>query len=451
MAEGVLGLGSGQAASLNNDLIERLKEAERKSTVEPIESQIEEITKEGGESEKIAEIIAKSNELLEGIKPFDLYVSGGITAFEQKSATTSGTSVVFDAVDESSLNTGTTTVDITTLAKRDVFETLKFTDKDAMINGSDSADDTLVITHSGTDYTFETNGKTYQELADEINSNANVNATIEEVASGEYRIVIKSAELGLDNALTIQQNGTLDIWGVDGGQRQTALNMTATVDGVAYSSSSNTIVVDGGLKISAVEEGVSTINIEKDTSTVTSTLQSFANTYNELVALVDSELYSSDSPIEDKSTLRTMMESIKSQLFDAYGTDDSLSIFNYGFELAKDGSLSVNTEKLNDAVENNLDDLKSLFLGLAEDEGLGTKLKTYLDSLDGFDGLLTGYQENISARKSSLEEEKDKAIEALDNKYSLLAQQFASYGTIINQFESSFSGLKLMIQQSTAS
>lgn len=40
MANGVLGLGSGQAASLNSDLIEKLKTAERKSSVEPIETKI---------------------------------------------------------------------------------------------------------------------------------------------------------------------------------------------------------------------------------------------------------------------------------------------------------------------------------------------------------------------------------------------------------------------------
>ncbi len=52
MADGILGLGSGQAASLNNELIEKLKSAERKARVEPIENNIEAITKEGGESEK---------------------------------------------------------------------------------------------------------------------------------------------------------------------------------------------------------------------------------------------------------------------------------------------------------------------------------------------------------------------------------------------------------------
>lgn len=46
MAEGILGLGSGQASALNSDLIEKLKTAERKSTVEPYETKLENITTE---------------------------------------------------------------------------------------------------------------------------------------------------------------------------------------------------------------------------------------------------------------------------------------------------------------------------------------------------------------------------------------------------------------------
>ena len=218
--------------------------------------------------------------------------------------------------------------------------------------------------------------------------------------------------------------------------------------------SSNVITVDGGLKITAVEENTpgefSTISVQQDTTNVATLLENFATRYNELVVLVDEELYSSDSPMEDKASLRSMMEGIKDKLFGTYGTDDSLSIFNFGFELDRNGLITVDVDTVNTAVTDNLDDLKSLFLGVAEDEGLGTQLKTYVDSLDGFEGLLTVYEENMNTRKTSLEEEKENAIEDLDNKYALLAQQFAAYGSIITQFESSFSGLSLMIQQSTA-
>ena len=96
MANGVLGLGSGQASALNSDLIEKLKTAERKSAVEPIEKRITNIT---GEKETFSTVKTKVSELLESIKPFDLFVSGGVTAFGQKSATTSGDPVTFEAAD----------------------------------------------------------------------------------------------------------------------------------------------------------------------------------------------------------------------------------------------------------------------------------------------------------------------------------------------------------------
>lgn len=100
MAEGILGLGSGQAASLNNDLIDKLKAAERKSTVGTIETNIEKI---GTEKEAFTNIETKVFELLAAVKPFDLFVTGGVTAFEQKAATTSGDSVTFDAADVKTL------------------------------------------------------------------------------------------------------------------------------------------------------------------------------------------------------------------------------------------------------------------------------------------------------------------------------------------------------------
>ena len=119
MANGVLGLGSGQAASLNSDLIDKLKTAERKSTVAPLETKIENIATE---KTTFSSISTKVSELLAAIKPFDLFVSGGVTAFEQKTATTSGDSATFDAADVTKLQKGFTSVKVTSLAQKDVYQ-----------------------------------------------------------------------------------------------------------------------------------------------------------------------------------------------------------------------------------------------------------------------------------------------------------------------------------------
>jgi len=457
MADGILGLGSGQASSLNQELLDRLKEADRTASVEPIENDLEEWDIE---EEKIAEIKAKVLELLDATKPFDLYVSGGVTAFDQKTANATGDSVIFDAADESELNTGTTNVTINALAKRDVFQS-DAVDSSTLEADIDSGELVIAIAGAdglyGTTHTIDTDGKTYEEVAEQINYISALSASVEKVGDDSYKLVIKSTDSGLENALQITGAASQTLgYTIDGSIEasganiQQAQNLSALVNGISYDLSSNVFTVENGLKITAVEEGSSTISIEKDTTTIESFAQEFVNKYNELVTMIDDELYSEESSIDDKSTLRTMMSDIKDRLFGNYGTEGDLSVFNYGFEVDRSGYMSLDTAKFTESIEDDFSGLKNLFIGVAEAEGLGTQLKTYLDDLDSFEGLLTKYEDTMNARKTNLEEERDKAVEDLDSRYSILADQFAAYGAIITQFEAQFSSLSMMIEQSVS-
>ena len=446
MATGVLGLGSGQAASLNSDLIEKLKTAERKATVEPYETKITNLT---AEKEVFANIQTKVSELLEAIKPFDLFVSGGVTAFEQKSASTSGDSVTFDAADVKTLKKGFTSVDVTQLAQKDVYQSNSFnaTTKNAAINQGN-----LVINGQ----TFDTTNKTYEQLATEISTKSGMSASVEQVGTDSYRLVIKSSETGLDNKLTISGAASQALgYTTDGTTINTvnhlleAKNLVAKVDGVTYNVASNALTVEG-LKITANKTGTSTINVSEDTTQIETQMKNFITKYNELVALVDSEAYSSDSKIADKSGIREIVSQIKTKILGTYGSSGDKSIFGYGVELDKYGSLSLDSKKFNEAVQNDLSGLKDLFLGTAEKKGLGTSLKETVDNMNFTDGILKLYENSMTTREKTLNTEKDKAQTTLDKKYELLALQFSSYGTIINQMETSFSGLKLLINQSTS-
>lgn len=438
MATGVLGLGSGQASALNSDLIDKLKTAERKSTVEPYETSLEDMTLE---KEIFATIDAKVSELLSAIKPFDLFVTGGATVFDQKTATTSGDSAVFDAADVSALNKGVTTVDITSLAQKDVYQSKTISDIVTPLTGIGD----LTI---GSE-TFITEGKTYQEIADEINSKTGMNASLEQVGTDSYRLVLKSEESGLDNALIIGGTASANL-GFDlvANHTLTAKNLEAKVDGVLYSVSTNNLSVDG-LKISAVKEGISTINIVEDNTGITTSMENFITKYNELVTMID-DATSADSSISDKSALRDIVTQVKNKIFGSYGSSNDKSLFNFGLELDKGGTLSLDATIFNKAIEDDLDGLKDLFIGTAEKEGLGTQLKAVFDEMSYTDGILTIFENAMTKRESTLNTDKDKAQESLDSKYKQLSLQFASYGAIINQMESSFSGLQLMIAQSSS-
>jgi flagellar hook-associated protein 2 len=196
--------------------------------------------------------------------------------------------------------------------------------------------------------------------------------------------------------------------------------------------------------------GASSINIVEDNTQIETQMQNFVTKYNDLVGMVDAESFNADSAIQDKSSIRNIISQIKDKLFGSYGTSKDKSVFNYGLELDKSGLLSLNSTKFNDVVQNDLSGLKDLFIGTAENKGLGTKLKETLDDMSFSGGVLNVYDTSMRKRETDLNAEKTKAQDALDKKYEQLALQFSSYGTLITQMESSFSGLKMMIDQSNS-
>ena len=431
MAEGILGLGQGQAASLNSDMLEKLKAVDRKATVEPIEKKLEKF-----ESEKkvISDVTTKVNELFDAVKVFSLNQSTGTNAFQQKSANVSGDGVVFDSDDLSALKTGSMRVEIQELAQKDVWQSI------AISGSKTDAVNAGVITINGTN--IDTSTMSYTKLTEEINKISGVQASLVDSSDGKFRLAIKSTETGTANKITI--GGGFGFTNV-----LPAQDMKLTADGVDYSSSSNTVTIDG-LKITATKKGGdSTINIENDTTTLSDQMKNFADKFNELRATIENEIYSADASVDNKGALRDMLATIKNELFGT-GSGDK-SIFSFGFSLdEKSGDILFNQKDFEASIKNGTADLEALFAGTPNKKGIATSMDEAI-SVSGVTKNLLDYEINMLEREERLKKDKEAAETTLDNKYSVMAQQFASYGVMINQMESSFSGLKMLILQSQAS
>ena len=431
MAEGILGLGQGQAASLNSDMLEKLKAVDRKATVEPIEKKLEKF-----ESEKkvISDVTTKVNELFDAVKVFSLNQSTGTNAFQQKSANVSGDGVVFDSDDLSALKTGSLRVEVKELAQKDVWQSNPISGlKTDTVNAG-------IITINGIN--IDTSTMSYTKLTEEINKISGVQASLVDSSDGKFRLAIKSTETGTANKITI--GGGFGFTNV-----LPAQDMKLTADGVNYSSSSNTITIDG-LKITATKEtGDSTINIENDTTTLSAQMKNFADKFNELRATIENEIYSADASVDNKGALRDMLATIKNELFGT-GSGDK-SIFSFGFSLdEKSGDILFNQKDFEASIKNGTADLEALFAGTADKKGIATSMDELI-STNGVTKNLLDYEINMLEREERLKKDKETAETTLDTKYSLMAQQYASYNVIINQMEASFSGLKLIIGQSQSS
>ena len=446
MADGILGLGSSGSVDLSSELITKLKTAESKSVLDPITTNKEDTQ---AELDALTEIQTMVSDLLDLVDDFDLYTSG-TNIFDEITATTSGTSVSFDAADTSKLNPGTISVTVEQLAQKDVYQSNTISDITSTItNGG-----TLSIKVGDTTYYFDTTGKSYEDLVEEMSYYSKLDVNLEKVNNTDYRMIVKGTESGTANAVTISQSGTTNLGFNDTGNHVlTAQNMEATIDGVDYDVSSNKLTMESGLIIQAVSTGDSSINMERDTSTIVTRISDIATKYNDLVDLIDSYTLGDEdtaATISDSSTLKSMMSGIKEILFDSYGLNNEESMFKYGISFDSDGYMNVNTTTLTTAVTDNYDDLRELFVGYAEKEGLGTRLKTYLDSLDSSTGLLTTYEDRLNTYIDTLSDDYDTASEKLDEKYTAMATQFAAYTVLITQMENAFASLKLLIDTSTS-
>ncbi|AZL53221.1 flagellar hook protein FliD [Aliarcobacter skirrowii] len=457
MAEGILGLGQGQAGALNNDMLEKLKAVDRKATVEPIEKKLEKFDLE---REAITNISTKVEDLLSAVKLFSLNQTTSVNAFNQKSASVMGDGVIFDAPDLNLLKNGSMRVQVQELAQKDVWQS------DSISGSKTDTVNAGIITINGTN--IDTSTMSYTKLTEEINKISGVQASLVDSSDGTFRLAIKSTDTGTANKIDFNSkdvngnnlglsDGAKSLFKADSTDEATlkqynvlkAQDMELRADGVDYSSSSNTITIDG-LKITATKKtGDSTINIENDTSSLATQMKDFADKYNDLRAAIDNEIYSSESSIDNKGALRDILANIKNELFGS-GAGSS-SIFSFGFSLdEKNGNLLFNQKDFENSTKNGTADLEALFAGTPDKKGIATSIDEVI-SISGVKKSLIDYEINMISREESLKKDKESAEKTLDSRYATMAQQFASYGVIINQMEASFSGLKMMIQQSIAS
>ncbi|MDD2887541.1 MAG: flagellar filament capping protein FliD [Aliarcobacter sp.] len=446
MADGILGLGSSGSLDLNSELLTKLKTAESTSVLDPITAEQEDTQSEIDAVDAVQTMVT---ELLDLVKDFDLFTSG-TNIFDEISASTSGSSASFDATDTSNLEPGTITVNVTQLAQKDVYQSNTISDKTSTMDSG-----TISISIGDNTYDFSTDGKTYEALVSEMNNYSNLDAALEQVGDSSYRIVIKSSESGLSNTLTITQTD-VDLGLEDENNHVlTAQNMNASIDGIDYDLSSNKVTMQNGLIIKAVSEGTSSITMERDDSSVIDAINSVADKYNDLVDLVNSYILGDEENpalISDSSTLKTMMNDIKNVFFGSYGLENEENMFKYGMSFDSSGYMQIDDSELSTALTDNYDDLKELFIGYAQKEGIGTRLKTYLDALDSLNGgLLSTYANKLDTRLSALTTDYDEASAKLDDKYDQMASQFASYTVLITQMENSFASLKSIIDGSSDS
>lgn len=269
---------------------------------------------------------------------------------------------------------------------------------------------------------------TLSGIRDAINAkNASVSASIVNDGSGN-RLVITSKDTGAVNSLKIDvadaDGNNTDTSGLSAlaydplgsagsGQNLTQLvaakNALLTVDGLDISKPSNTLndVIQGvTLNLKSITSTSNTLEVATDTTTIQASVQSFVDAYNKLnTSLRDLTKFveggsSSNGPLLGDSTTRDISVKLKTMLSRPSTTATTYrTLSDIGVSVGNDGSLSLNSTKLQTALSTNLGDVAKLFAPSA------TSTDPQVSYMDSNAKTVTGtYAVNVSQLGSSTQD-----------------------------------------------
>ena len=296
-----------------------------------------------------------------------------------KLATSSDETVLTASATSTALN-GTYQINVTELARLDSYVSdATFTSSDETI-GTGSFD--ITIGSTTTTVTIDSTNNTLTGLQNTINSSgADVVANIVNDGSG-FRLTITSKNSGSAGAITISNNtltlsdGTTpfafsrtDPTITDPSQLDAQFN----VNGLAITSSSNKIEdVIEGVTLNLKSTGNTTLTVENDTDTVKSTIQDFVDAYNDAYSFINSQFDYIEGAgrgvLSADSLLRRIQSDLSSIVRNAVsGLAGPLNNLGAaGIDLQRDGTLQIDSDALDDNLENSFSDLQKLFVAIGE-------------------------------------------------------------------------------------
>lgn len=294
--------------------------------------------------------------------------------------------------------------------------------------------------------------ETLSEIRDKINDstdNESINATIITDDNGQ-RLVFSSRETGVDNAITVTVDdlGDSDHTDTLGLSRLTSTNLTeatAAVDAqitidntVTISSSTNKFdnVIDGiditVKKVQGVDDTDSRVGVKEDNSNIEKSLTEFVTAYNKLVDLNTNfgQVGDGNSGVMvGDSLLRGVMTKIRNEFtasFD-FGSDKTMTLSELGVRSDQYGKMSIDSEDLNEFINNNVDNVQQLLVGTDSKPGFAASMTNILDFYTASDGII---QSRIDSREQSLLKIDDERADFTRKMDSLEARLYAQYNSM---------------------
>jgi len=224
----------------------------------------------------------------------------------------------------------------------------------------------------GGSVTIDSSNNTLQGIASSINAaNMGVHATIvNDGGTNPWRLSLTSSQTGAKSNMKISVSGDATLQSLlaqdpagtqNMTQTQAGQDASLTVNGLSIASSSNALTTAiPGVSMNLVATGSSTLAIAQNTSGISALVQSFVTAYNTLDSSVTQLTSagasgSNSGPLAGEYTAQQVQSQLRRMMGNSMVGPDgaSISLTDIGITFQKDGTLSLDSAKLNSVIASN--------------------------------------------------------------------------------------------------
>lgn len=260
---------------------------------------------------------------------------------------------------------------------------------------------------------------------------------------------LESGQLSLS---TLAFDGSASSTGAGPRILSTAQSAELYVDGLKVVSESNKVsgAIDGvtlELKAKTPVGEPLTIGVSEDKAGVKKQIQSFVDSYNKLIGVINAQTKVT-SVGEDKApvtgalvgdaTARSLLNTIRNELVNVQGDGAIRALTDIGITTQKDGTLAIDSTKLDKAMANNFAELPALFTG---EQGLATRLDNKLKPYTETGGILEQRNKAMTETISKIDDQKEDLTRRIASLQERLYKQFNAMDTLVGQLTNTSNSL----------
>jgi flagellar hook-associated protein 2 len=295
---------------------------------------------------------------------------------------------------------------------------------------------------------IDTTGKTLSDIAEAINQSVSqVNASVVSTDSGYYLNIARKTtgySTTADAALSIVSDPGLGLT-----LQQSAQNAQVTVDGLSITRSNNSItdVISGvTLNLTADSGTTNHVAFAANSSGTETSLNTFVTAYNDLAKTLRSQLVTDPSTsygdtLLDHATTSSIQSDMQAMLSQTVVSNGSVRMLgDLGLELQKDGSLSLNTSTLNNAISANPGAVNAIFSTATT--GIAAEIKSLSDAqTNSSTGALITDENSLQSSISDMTDRESDMQDNLDAERTRLNSQFTAMEKLISGYKTASSYL----------